>query len=439
MQIAHVKINNILGITELEFTPEGFTEVSGPNGAGKTSVLEAIKSVITGGHDATLLRKGEEKGEIVLVLDDGTQITKRVGEKASPVEVLQDGEKVKRPADAIKALADMLSVNPVDFLRARKADRVKVLLETMPLEADAEKLSEITGIKVVADPDTHALAFIDSIRKQVYDDRTGTNRAVKEKEATINQFQLSMPDAPAGVSGSEDEMLAEIEDLRVKKDSELERVRLKLDGIKQDNQAKIDEMRNETQRQIDEIRSKALAEVEAIQAKERDIESKASEQRERTLAKFNETVAPINQAVEIIRSDRNAAAKRESALETISKMEEELVDLKKDAEQQTVAIKGLDQYKSDLLSSLPIPGVEVIDGEVYRDGIQFDRLNTSQQVWIAVEIAKLRSGELRCMCLDGLELMDTGHYEALKEQAAAAGMQMFVTRVSDDKFTVLTE
>lgn len=438
MQIAHVKIQNILGITELEFTPEGFTEVSGPNGAGKTSVLEAIKSVIEGGHDATLLRKGSDKGEVVLVLDDGTQITKRVGLKSSPVEVLQDGAKLAKPMDVIKALTDMLSVNPVDFLRARKADRVKVLLETMPLEADAEKLAEISGVPVHFEEGTHALAVIDAVRKQVYDDRTGTNRAVKEKDATINQFRLSMPDAPAGVTGSEADLLAEAEDLRTKKDSELERVRTKLDGIKAENQSKIDAIRAETQKKIDDLRQAAVAEVEAIQAKEKDIESKAGEQRERTIEKYNSSIAPINQAIEIIRADRSAAAKRETALETIAKMEEELEFLQIDAGKQTDAIRGLDQYKSDLLSALPIPGVEVIDGEVYRDGIAFDRLNTAQQVWIAVEIAKLRSGDLGVCCVDGLELLDKAAFDEFRDRCLESGLQLFVSRVSDEAFEVKT-
>lgn len=438
MQIAHVKIQNILGITELEFTPEGFTEVSGPNGAGKTSVLEAIKSVIKGGHDATLLRKGETSGEVVLVLDDGTEIKKSVREKSSPVQVTQDGQKVAKPADAIKALTDMLSVNPVDFLRARKQDRVKVLLETMPLEADAEVLSKISGVPVHVDEGTHALAVIDAVRKQVYDDRTGTNRAVKEKEATINQFKLSLPDAPGGVEGNEDELLAQIDAARVEKDTELDRIREKLDGIKQDNQAKIDAIRAECQRKIDELKVAGQAEVEAIQAKEREIEGKANEQRERTLAKFNDATTPINQAVEFIRANRDAAAKRQVALETITKMEEELEFLVTDADKQSAAIKDLDQYKLDLLSSLPIPGVEVIDGEIYRDNIPFDRLNTAQQVWIAVEIAKLRAGDLGVCCVDGLELLDKAAFEEFRDRCLESGLQLFVSRVSDEELKVKT-
>lgn len=438
MQIAHIKISSILGIDELEFTPQGFNEISGPNGTGKTSVLEAIKAAIQGGHDATLLRNGADKGEIVLVLDDGTEIRKRVTESSSPVAVTQDGKKVSRPGDAIKALTDMLSVNPIDFLRARKQDRVKVLLETMPIKVDPEKLQQLSGVPVHITDDAHGLAAIEAVRKQVYDDRTGTNRAVKEKDATINQLRLAMPDVPGGVDGSEDELRAQVAEATALRDAELERIRTKLDGIKATNQEKIDAIRAETQRKIDEIKAAAVAEVEAIQAAQADIESKAGIQREKTIQKHTDTVTPVNQAIASIVANRGAHAKREQALATIEQMEKELEDLTLDAAAQTKAIADIDQYKSDLLASLPIPGVEVRDGEIYRDGVPFDRLNTAKQVGISVEIAKLRAGELGIICVDGIECLDKAAYTELREQFLDCGLQLFVSRVDDGEFTVTT-
>lgn len=438
MQIARVRISNILGIQELEFTPQGFTEVSGPNGAGKTSVLEAIKAALQGGHDATLLRKGAEKGEVVLVLDDGTQIRKRVTEKSSPLEVHQEGGKVGRPTEVLKVLTDMLSVNPVDFLRAPKKDRVRVLLETMPIVADPAKLEELSGVPVHFEEGTHGLAVIEAVRKQVYDDRTGTNRAIKEKDNTINQLKLAMPEAPGGVEGSEDELRAQVDATTTARDGELERIRAKLDGIKTDNQKKIDAIRAEVQAKIDTIKAEGLAQVEAIQTTERDVEGKAAAQRERTIQKHTDTVTPLNQALASIRSNREAHAKREQALVTIEQMETELQDLQKDAASQTQALTDIEAYKSELLAELPIPGVEVIDGEVYRAGILFDRLNTAQQVDIAVEIAKLRAGDLGIICVDGLELLDPNAFAAFRDRALESGLQLFVTRVSEEEFSVKT-
>lgn len=439
MKVAKIHINNILGITELQLTPAGFTEISGPNGTGKTSVLAAIQAALGSGHDATLLRKGEDKGEVVLVLDNGDQIRKRVTAAKSTTEVTQGGVKTTKPAEAIRSLTDMLSINPVDFLRAPKKDRVRVLLETMPLEADTELLQRISGIPVQAQPGIHALDVINQVRKTVYDDRTGTNRAITEKEATINQMSLALPDAPAGVNGTEDEIIAVISTETAAKDAELQRIQTKLDSIKVESQAVLDKIRAEAQAKIDAIKEEASKAADAEKASLADIENKAGIQREKTITKFNLNVQPHQEALAIIKANRENVAKREQGLATVKKLEEELQDLKQDVSKQTKALDDIDNYKSQLLNGLPIPGLVVRDGEIYRDDIHFDRLNTAQQVNIAVEIAKLRAGELGLICVDGLELLDPVAFEEFKARALESGLQMFVTRVSQDEFAVTTE
>ena len=137
MKISHVRIQNILGIKQFEFDAGQFNILSGKNGQGKTSVLEAIKAALKGGNDATLLRKGAEAGEVVLVLEDGLEIRKRVTSRTATTTVLQDGKSQPRPAEFLSRFADMMSVNPVDFLTAPKKKRVEVLLEAMPIEAGA--------------------------------------------------------------------------------------------------------------------------------------------------------------------------------------------------------------------------------------------------------------------------------------------------------------
>lgn len=438
MKIAKIHISNILGIAELEFTPEGFTEITGQNGTGKTSVLEAIKSAVSGGHDATLLRKGAEHGEVVLVLDDGAEIKKRVTESGSKTDIIRDGKKVSRPSDLIKSLTDMLSLNPINFLHSPKKDRVKVLLETMPIRVDAAELSKISGVPVEATNDVHALHVIEKVRAQIYDERTGTNRAVKEKDATINQLRLALPDVPGGATGSEAELLEQVAAANAAKDAELERIRTKLEGIKKDNQDKIDAIRAKAQEEIDAIRNKAVFEVESIQALQTEIEGKAAAQRERAIKLHTDAVTPINETLSAIRANRANAAKREQALETINTLTKELEDLCSDAERQSKAITDIDDYKAKLLAELPIPGLEVRDGEIFRNGVNFDRLNTAQQVDIAVEIAKLRAGELGVVCVDGIELLDSAAFEAFRDRALESGLQLFVTRVSDQEFEVKT-
>lgn len=439
MKISHIRISNILGIDSLEFSPEGFTAITGPNGAGKTSILEAIKAATGQGHDATLLRKGADKGEVVLVLDDGTEIQQRVTPSRTTRDVVRDGKKVTQPGNVIKSLTDALSVNPVEFLTARKQDRVKVLLESMPIRLDAEKLSEISGIPVHVDTEAHALHIIEAVRQQVYDDRTGTNRAIKEKDATINQLRMAMPDAPGGVDGDEDQLRQQMEQARTARDSEVQRIDAKLTGIRQESADRIQKLKDDGQARIDAIRAEVQAAVEAERAALADTEAKAGRVRQKAIDAYTAAAQPLQSAIAAIAANRDAAAKRKATLETINQMIEDWEGLKGDAEMQTAAIEAIDRYKSDLLASLPIPGVEVRDGEIYRDGVPFDRLNTAQRVGIAFEIAKLRAGDLRLICLDGMELLDEDSLAELRQQAQAGDVQVFITRVQGQEFAVETK
>jgi len=222
MKITQIKISNILGIAELEFSPTEFTVISGSNGEGKTSVLSAIQAAVGGGHDATLLRKGAEKGEVVLVLDNGSEIRKSVTEKASNLKIINDGKQIARPAEHLKALTDLLSVNPIDFLMASPKERARVLLETMPIRLDPNRIVQIVGSDINGDGD---LAALDVLRKQIYDERTGINRAIKEKTATISQLQQALPEPIVLDSEeSEAELLTKHEGLEQIRDAEIARV-----------------------------------------------------------------------------------------------------------------------------------------------------------------------------------------------------------------------
>lgn len=430
MQITQVTIRDVLGITELAFDAGRFNAATGPNGKGKTSVLEAVKSALGGGHDATLLRKGAKEGEVVLVLDDGSKIRRRITADGSKTDLIGvDGKKQARAVETLRSLTDLISINPVEFLRAKK-DRARVLLETMPLRVDAEKLTAISGIRVEPS-DEHALGVIEAVRKQVYDDRTGTNRAVREKEATINQLRAALPDAPGGVDGDEAELQDRITAANQARDAEHQRIATKLSGIESEHTANVAALRADAQAKIDAINAQLAADIAAANKKITDIRAAASRQRELATTKHAEATAPLQAAVQAVRTNRDAAAKRKATLETIATMDKELADLREDAEKQSAALDAIDAYKLDMLAGLPIPGLAVVDGEIQRDGVAFDRLNTAQQVQIAVEVAKLRAGTLGVICVDGLELLDSTTFEAFREQALASGLQMFVSRVSD--------
>jgi hypothetical protein len=444
MKVSKVRIENILGIQELEFEAGAFNEISGRNGEGKTSALEAIKSVFAGGHDATLLRNGAEKGEIVLVLDDGTDIKKKVTEKGQTTVVERDGVRQPNPATTIKMLTDLLSVNPLEFLRAPAKKRVDVLLDSLPMTASAERLAEILGRQIDVKASSHALETIALLHKEIFDDRTGTNRAVREKESTINQLAATLPDGPAGTpAGDAAPLLDHLASLDSARDTQLGRISTKLDSMRETLNLEVEGIRALSQQRIEALRQQI--EDETASAAEKiavektafgDAGRRAAEAREKAIAKHAEDRQGIASQLASIQASQSQAAKHEQTRATIKSMRAEADSLVDDAERQSSALAGLEAYKSELLASLPISGLEVRDGSIFRHGVIFDRLNTAQQVEIAIEIAKKRASELGVICVDGLELLDSRHFAEFKKQVMSSGLQLFVTRVTDGDFEV---
>src|SRR5690554_6495639 len=118
MTIQQISIRNILGIESLSFEPGKVTTISGANASGKSSILEALKAVFKDGHDATLLRAGCLSGDVVLLLDDGTEIHKRISVYGSTLTATApNGSRLSAPQRLVNNLIDTM-FNPVSFLTA---------------------------------------------------------------------------------------------------------------------------------------------------------------------------------------------------------------------------------------------------------------------------------------------------------------------------------
>jgi len=468
MRIAKLVIKNLLGIEQLEFSAGKWTYISGPNGTGKSSILECIKAVFQGGHDATLLRVGAEKGEVMLELDDGTELTKTVRQGSSDLKARRKGESrpLPRPGELVKSLVDRLSNNPVEFLTADEKNRVNIFLQSMPIKVDFDKLQHISGIKLPENAsDMHAFQLIEYVRQTVFDDRAGTNRAIHEKEHTIIQLRQAMPDAPNGVIGGETELEEQLKQIDAKKDAGLTTVHETLSKFTNDVnaaiaaettrhdeniqhytddidaaiaalQAQLDAKREEKSRGLEGLRKAKTEAIAAMQARIANVTEKANAKRQEIKDAHQASRTPVETQLAVLRTNRDMAARRAQTLEIIKTHEGELEGLKADSNRQTLAIEAIDAYKSEVLNNLPIPGVEVKNGKIYRNEVPFDRINMADRVKIAVEIAKLRAGELGVICVDGIEALDTATLTEFHNQAVQTDLQFFVSRVSDKPFEI---
>lgn len=445
MNVNKITIKNIMGIEEVEIEPKQVTVISGKNGDGKTTIIEALKSIFKGGQDATLLRKGEKNGDVVLLLDDGTEIKKRVREKSSEVQVKTEKfGTISRSSDYIKKISNLMSVNPVHFLNCKESERLEYLINSIPMKITEEDKKAIQeGINLDRKIEINSIEDLDEIRKGIYDKRRDHNAIVKDREGSIGSLSESLPDDDGA------DYQSQLEEVEKELDIMCDELNHKCTEIEGVFNKEVETLERERDIKIDALRE----EIEKVKAdhyeKDKALTKKFNEEDQAIRDEYGKKKSELQVEVERLEQKKEQSRKAKNIREMIEKYKVEKKQNEDQSKFLTGKINEIDQLKVDMLSSLPIPGIEIKDGKIYQDGIEYDRLNTAQKVDIAVDLAKLNVGDLGLMFIDGLELLDEENFKLFvekhkkdNERLIAEGknpIQLIVTKVSDDSLKIVSE
>jgi len=450
MNVSKIKISNILGLENLEIEPGSVTEISGANGTGKTSILEAVKAALGGGHDASLLRAGADKGEIVLVLDDGVEINRTVTHDKSNTTVKHPSfGKISKPGEYLKNLTDALSVNPVEFLTAKPKDRVDALLDAIPMKIDAGMIgfvpADILDFSQV-NFDNHAMVTMETLRRAMYDARTGVNRSQKDKQATARQLSETVPPAPPAGDWQSTLSAAEAEYKALRNSATAALNNVMNDAQESITSAEADYVHGEKEiaercaAELERIRTAQSAEIKVLWSKREDAihaaQSLEAQNRTKLEDDYRPKEAELKERIGHARAMVEQETRTEETLKLARQMENEARKLSEEADKLTDGLTKLEELKSSLLSTLPIVGLEVKDGDIYVDGVAFDRVNEAVRVQLAIEVAKLRAGKLGLIAVDGLERLDIKSYQEFVKTAQDSKLQFIVTKVSNHPLNV---
>lgn len=461
MNVVKIKIDQVLGIQHLEIDKPGpFLEVTGENGSGKTSVLEAVKSLGAKGHDATLLRAGAEKGEIVFVLEDGVEVTKTITATGTDTKVQHpEFGKISKPAAYIQKLVDALSLNPVEFLTAKADARVDLLLKAIPMTVTADQLKFLpVAVLYNANLNGHALPVLEKLAKAVYDLRTGVNRAVKEKRDTVKTLSEGLPsDAPGGENWADvlQKVTGEYRELQRSTQLRIDGIKAdcttaiqgqrelfagKRDGVKAEVESKIDQLRREFEIAAQKIRDDGEIEISRCMSESEKSISEAETHKNEALKAVDDDYQPkfadVNRRLGEAKAKHEEHVRSESTRNLISEQKGGAEKLEAEGKKLTAALDGLEALKLTLCSELPIKGLEIKENEIYLDGIVFDRVNLSRKVRLAIELAKLRAGTIPLIVCDGLEILDKNTFDTFRKEAAKSNCQFVVSRVTEGPLTV---
>lgn len=412
MKVKKLSIRNIMGVAEIDVMPNRVTLISGKNATGKTSIMSAIASIIGGGHDASLLRKGEEVGEAVIVFDDDLVIEKTITENNSKLAVSKDGMSMKSPAKYVKELFGS-GFNPVSFLNMNERGRIDEILKNAPISMDMSAIEEITGgIVDGIDYMEHPLKVIDKIRTSLYDSRTGFNRVVSDAEKTKREMRNAIVDVDPSVT-------KEIEAKR----EELSRVEESISYADQEYYENRESVNAEEQEEIDNIKAKYAEIKEAMRDKH-----------DKLVSVMQETKQAIRGELFALENQENLLKQQEQTRKYIDDLEKKIQVNNAESLRLSAAIDKLDRYKASLVSDINIAGhtVNISDGKLLIDDIPYEKLNTAAKVSIAMAIAEANMGEARLAVIDGAECLDSDSLSAIAKEAEERDIQLIMFRVSED-------
>jgi hypothetical protein len=187
----------------MDVSPSGAL-IEGGNAKGKTSVLNMlVAALVEKGASKDMIRKGAEKGEILVRIDD--LFVKRVmhgGDKYRSTLRITDekGRIVPEPAAFLKNLLGLSPLDPIElFLETDKGKRRAKILSAIPCTVTEEQLAAWVpegtdlialvgeGAYGCADVSGHGLEVIERARKALYGRRTEANRLTKERQTALDQ------------------------------------------------------------------------------------------------------------------------------------------------------------------------------------------------------------------------------------------------------------
>jgi chromosome segregation ATPase len=419
MRVKQIRIKNIMGVAEIEVMPNRVTLISGKNATGKTSIMSAIASIIGGGHDASLLRKGEQDGEAVIVFDDGLEIEKTITENNSKLAVSKGGMSMKSPAKYVKELFGS-GFNPVNFLNMNEKSRIDEILKNAPINMDVSTIEDITsGIVEGVDYMDHPLNVIDKIRTSLYDSRTGYNRVVNDAEKTKREMRSAIVDVDPSVT-------KEIEEKR----EELSRVEESISYAEQEYYENRESVNAEEQEEIDNIKAKYAGIKESMRNKH-----------DKIVRSMQETKQAIRERMFVLANQETMLKQQEQTRRYIDDLEKKIQTNNAESLRLSEAIRKLDKYKAELVADINIAGhsVNISDGKLLIDDIPYEKLNTAAKVSIAMSIAEANMGEARLAVIDGAECLDSDSLSAIAKEAEERDIQLIMFRVSEDAELTIEE
>ena len=444
--ITKIEFENVGATERMVLDPKPLTIVRGRNGAGKSTIIKAFREFFDGGYDATVVRKGAEKATIKVTFSDGSYGVRVINTKTrkSTVELFSpDGEKLRPAQERVSELAEGFSFDALAILTAKKADRLKYLEEFLDVRCSIEEVMEACREEDLArsfNPRENAFANIDRLHEVAYQQRTKIN---VEADNLRGAVQVVRQGVPTLNEDGKDWAAAEAEAAKVYREATAA-LQVAEQAVKEQAAAAIHAENQKMKTAADAAeaayaaaiaaakaqREFAIAEANAIgHSNKETIARMESDELQRLQAEQGPIVAEARAAYDQAREQLAAWNKATGARDQIAKLEEQIKVKAGRALFLTNVLKRLKDLRAEKQKSNPIPGLEVRDGEIYYEGVEFDAVNTGKRMELCIRMATLRSTKCPILIVDDAINIDDTNWDAFVAAARQSNLQIVAARL----------
>jgi len=397
MKIVELRAERFKRLSAVEISPAGdVVIISGKNGAGKSSVLDSIWLALGGAPAAKEsgttrpVKDGESDALVRLDLGEIVVTRKWTADGGSSLTVEgAKGKKFSSPQTLLDSLVGSLSFDPLAFSRMSPKDQRKALTEAVKLDFDPDAL--------------------DQQRKELYDERTATNRELKTLEARLS----SMPVPKAGIPEDEENLSDLLAELKAA-NAEVER--------QAQERRKLEEMRSRAaalKEQIDHLRAELAALAEQGKAQSALVDSLGECP---AIAGIEQRINSIQETNAIVRSAREYRTVKAAADK-----------VRRESETLTQKMEALELAKSQGFerAQFPVKGLAFDAEGVVFNGIPFQQCSSAEQVRIAVAVAAALNPKIRVIRIADGSLLDSASMAEIERLAKEHDMQIWIERVDE--------
>lgn len=395
-----------------------------------------------------------------------------------------------------------LSFNPVDFLSKKDKEQTEILLSLIPMRLKESDLMEWFEEVPEVNLNQHAIDVLSYLaEKHFYDRRAIANAAVKDCRNEIAALWEQLPDNYDGdhwrnvnigelwkavqeaqkvnslreeaqkiISGQDEAVWAVQNRFAVQVNEAKEYAHLRIqklkDGAEEEKQAiraeilsieeqirQLEQKKIMLQKDLESFDEKTALRVETIEKelaqKLADILTREQVEIESVQGRVAKAMRYLaeNPAIEVDRLQAKAeeAEKMKGFIplfDNMRRLERELGEKAALAEHLDQCVSIARQKPAELLQQieLPVAGLGIDDKmQITVNGLPIRNLSTSQQIKLALDVARATAGELKLICVDRWESLDAEQRKLFLQEIEGDGFQYFISQVTEGDLKITDE